>query len=288
MKSVGDNIGNGSGSNHRTFRLLACCSVLLFVSVGLALAQSPQQKAWQILEAGISEKSTDKRAAAAGVLGLIPKDAKAAGMAEKALEDEKPEVRKAAASALGRMEARSSIAKLKKALGDKEASVAMAAAQSLLSFGDPEGYDLYYAVLTGERKTGSGMVDEQLKTFKDPKKMATFGLEEGIGFVPFAGIGYGAFKALTKDDASPVRAAAAKVLVKDPDPRTGQGLLRAASDKRWLVRAAALDAIAMRGDSSLLAGIEPKMSDQRATVRYTAAAAVIRLASLRVAGRARK
>jgi hypothetical protein len=35
--------------------------------------------------------------------------------------------------------------------------------------------------------------------------MTKFGLEQGIGFVPIAGIGYTAVKAATKDNASPVQ-----------------------------------------------------------------------------------
>jgi HEAT repeat protein len=201
-------------------------------------------------------------------------------LAEEALEDQKAPVRLAAASALGQMQAKSSVSNLKQFLGDEDLAVALAAAQSLISLGDTDGYAVYYAVLTGEHKTGAGRVDEQLKTFKNPKKMAQFGFEEGIAFVPFAGIGYGAFKALRKDDTSPILAAAAKVLAKDPDPKSGRALIKATADKHWLVRVAALDAIAMRGDPKLLPEIEPKMYDDKQIVRYTAAAAVIKLGSL--------
>jgi HEAT repeat protein len=112
---------------------------------------------------------------------------------------------------------------------------------------------VYYAVLTGERKTGESLIDEEKKMLNDPKKLATFGFEEGIGFVPFGGLGYGVFKTLTKDDVSPVRAAAAVALAYDPDPKSGEALVKAASDKSWIVRAAALDAIAQRNDPQLIA-----------------------------------
>jgi len=65
----------------------------------------------------------------------------------------------------------------------------------------------------------------------DPRKMAQFGFEQGIGFVPFAGLGYGIFKKLTKDDSSPVRAAAAITLAKDPDPKSGDALVVAVPDR---------------------------------------------------------
>lgn len=111
----------------------------------------------------------------------------------------------------------------------------------------------------------------------DPKKMAKFGFEQGIGFIPIASIGYGAIKALGKDDSSPVRAAAAKILAKDSDPRSGAALVEAASDKSWIVRSAALEALSQRDDPSVLAEIEPKLEDENAAVRLTAAAAVIHL-----------
>ena len=111
----------------------------------------------------------------------------------------------------------------------------------------------------------------------DPKKMAQFGFETGVGFIPFGGLGYGIFKTFTKDDVSPVRAAAAQVLAKDPDPKSGQALVDATTDKSWMVRAAALDALAERGERSLEPKIVGCLDDDKTVVKYTAAAAVISL-----------
>jgi HEAT repeat protein len=121
-------------------------------------------------------------------------------------------------------------------------------------------------------------VAEGMETLQDKKKMAEFGVDEGLGFIPFAGIGYSAVKVLRKDDVSPVRAAAA-ILANDPDPKSGQALVTATSGKSWIVRAAALDAIAKRGDPKLLSGIVPLMFDEKDVVRYNAAAAVIKLSA---------
>jgi HEAT repeat protein len=134
--------------------------------------------------------------------------------------------------------------------------------------------------LTGERKTGNGMVADELKILKDPKKLAKIGIEQGIGFIPYAGIGLEAFETLRADDVSPIRAAAAKMLASDPDPKSGEALVKETSDKSWLVKTAALEAIAKRGDPQLLDGIVPAMMDDNTSVRCTAAAAVIRLDSL--------
>jgi HEAT repeat protein len=198
-------------------------------------------------------------------------------MAQRAFQDQKPEVRAAAATALGLMGAQESIPGLKKALSDKELSVVLAAAHALQVLNDPAGYEVYYEVLTGERKSAEGLVAQGMETLKDQKKVAKLGFEEGLGFIPFADIGFSAAKAVRKDDTSPVRAAAARLLVNDPDPRVGQALVRAASDKSWMVQASALLAIAKRGDPELLNGIVPAMSDKNEVVRCTAAAAVIRL-----------
>jgi len=90
----------------------------------------------------------------------------------------------------------------------------LAAAQALPVLHDPVAYEVYYEVLTGERKSREGLVSQGMETLKDRKKIAEFGFEEGIGFVPYADIGYSAVKAVTKDDTSPVRAAAAKTVVR--------------------------------------------------------------------------
>jgi HEAT repeat protein len=107
------------------------------------------------------------------------------------------------------------------------------------------------------------------------------GLEQGIGYVPFAGIGWDAWRYTHKKDPHPVRAVAATLLAHDPDPKTGTALVKTAlNDKDWIVRAAALEAIAQRGDPSLESKIEMSLFDANSHVRYTAAATVIRLSTL--------
>ncbi|HVP54279.1 MAG TPA: HEAT repeat domain-containing protein [Candidatus Eisenbacteria bacterium] len=245
-------------------------------------AETPKDQAWSVLYAGLSDSSPDKRTTAVQVLGLLPGDYNAKEAALKALGDEKPEVRAAAAQSLGKMKARDTITRLTELVNDKDAGVIMAAAHALIELGDIRGYNVYYAILTGERKSGTSLMDEQKKMLNDPKKMAQFGFEQGIGFIPFAGLGYGAFKMITKDNTSPVLAAAAITLAKDPDPKSGQALGNTATDtkKNWIVRAAALNAIALRGETSLLPFAESGLQDEKEEVRYSAAAAVIHLTDL--------
>jgi len=254
------------------------CVVVLLISASFA-GQTAQQTAWSLLRTGTASKSTQDRSGAVRVLGLIARNRQAKAMAIEALKDPKPEVRAAAAIALGGIGFPSGIPKLKSALDDKDIRVAIAAGHGLLQLKDKSGYEVFYAVLTGERKGGTGLISGGMETLKDPKKLAALGFNEGVGFIPFVGTGYSAIKAIKKDDASPVRAAAAKILENDPDPASAQALIKALSDDKWLVRAAALEAIARRNDPTLLKEIELGLEDDNRLVQYTAAAAVLRLSS---------
>jgi HEAT repeat protein len=258
----------------------------LWMAGALAASATDTDKAWSLLRAAASNKNKDHRTHAIKALGLISRNNRAMKMATKALDDESPEVRAAAADALGHMHAKVAAPRLKKLLeNEKDVAVIMAGARALIAIGDPFGYNVYYAVLTGEKKSGGGLLDDQKKMLHDPKKMAEFGFEQGIGFVPFAGIGIEAVKALRKDDSSPVRAAAARVLADDPDPSTTDALLTAASDKNWIVRAAALDSISRRNDPALADQIQNHLEDGKEEVRLTAAAAMIHLMDLRAGKR---
>jgi HEAT repeat protein len=260
-------------SHLRIFALGVC----LVGFVGQVLAQTPADKPWTTLQAGLADKG-DNRVIAVRVLGLLEKNSKAAKIATAALSDEDADVRAAAASSLGQMHAKSSAPKLEESVkAEQDPGVVMAEARALIALGDDLGYAVYYAVLTGEKKSGGGLLDEQKKMLHDPKKMARFGFEQGIGYIPFASIGLGAIKALTKDDSSPVRAAAARILGNDPDPKSGEALITASSDNSWLVQAAALDALSHRGDPSVIPQIESKLEDDKPAVRLTAAAAIVHL-----------
>jgi HEAT repeat protein len=276
----------------------------LFALASLSLtslaAQTPVDQAWQVLKAGTADKSTDQRVNAYHALGILTGNATALSMAEAGLADPKVDVKAAAIDALGQMGATSAIPKLKDLVKNStESQVVFACANSLFLLKDKSAWEVYYAVLTGEKKSGDSLLASQMKMMKDPKALAQFGFEQGIGFIPFAGAGYSVLKMVTKDDVSPIRAAAAVKLATDPDPKSGEALVAAASDKKWLVRAAVVHAIAKRGDPSLLKAIIPLMGqvskggitgaiesttsigggddDKDGVVRYTAAATVIKL-----------
>jgi len=263
-----------------TLGMLLC----LALSDSGLFAQTPVDRAWATLKVGLAETGGD-RVISVRVLGLLEHNSKAAEIAIAALDDLKPEIQIAAADALGQMQASPALPRLKEHLkADTNAAVAISDARAIIALGDPSGYGVFYAVLTGEKKTGEGLLESQKKMLKDPKQMAQIGFDVGIGFIPFASLGVGAFKTITKDDISPVRAAATRILVKDPDPRSGEALVKACSDKSWLVRAAALDAVSHRGDPSVIPQIEAQLNDDKSAVRYAAAATIIHLEDVRSAG----
>lgn len=70
------------------------------------------------------------------------------------MADSNVPVRAAAAEALGNVGAKSSAPKLVDALKTKDSGVVFAAASALYARGDPRAYEVYYAVLLGERKSG--------------------------------------------------------------------------------------------------------------------------------------
>lgn len=264
--------------------LFCGCGMLSAAQTQTSTAQTPQQpkeQAWSVLKQGLTNSNMDKRKKAVLELGLLPDDQQAVDAAVTALKDDKPDVRAAAAQALGEMSAKSATPQLVDALQDTDVAVILSAAHSLVLFDDERGYNVFYAVLTGQQKSGQSLAEQQKKMLNDPKKLAGLGFQAGIGFIPFGGLGYSAFKLFTKDDTSPVLAAAALTLAKDPDPKSGQALSDAAlQQKKWLVRAAAYDAIAKRGDPSLKGTAVSGLQDEQDEVQYSAAAAVIRLSDI--------
>jgi len=254
----------------------------VFAQTAVPVQPPAAQRAWNLLHEGAAGKSSEHRAAAVRALSLLLGEHRAVALAMKALGDARPEVRTAAASSLGELRATSAIPSLKEALSDKNLTVALAAAHSLIVLKDTaSAYEVYYAILTGDRK-GGGLVSEQMETLKDPKKMALLGFREGIGYVPFGDIGYMAWRAITKDSRAPVRAGAVKALSDDADPITQNMLAQeAVSDKSELVRIAALESIAKHGDPSAVEKIEPAMNDPKYSVKCAAAAAILHLEDMR-------
>lgn len=243
---------------------------------------SPASQSWQVLREGLNDKRFSRRLEAVKALSLITHNRTAQKLAVAALHDENSKVRTAAAATLGQVHATSAIPSLKEALSDKEPSVMLAAAYSLFLLKDKSAYSIYYAILMGDKKTSEGMIQAQLDRLKDPKQMAVMGVQEGLGFVPYGGMGIEAYRQLSKKDTSPVRASAARFLAHDPDPISEDALLQSAlADKSDIVREAALDALAERGDPKCVERLMQNLKDDKTAVRYRTAALIIHLSSVK-------
>jgi len=261
-------------------QLFAVCSLLVLSST-YGGAQDVD-KARGLLRHGTHEKSAERRVAAVRVLGLISQDSQAAQMAENALKDRSPLVRAAAATALGQMHASGADSELKQALNDNDLHVVLAAAHALRQLNDNACYEVYYALLTGERRDNSGLIAQETKILHDPKQVAEMGFNEGIGYVPFASTGWEAVETIMKDrrDGAAAKAALISALATDPDAHTNYALVAESQNANWVIRVAALEAIAKRENPTLLPKIESLLNDSKSEVKYTAAATIIRLGDL--------
>ena len=133
--------------------LAAQASLLFLLNAHAGLGQVPHQQVWTILQSGVTDKNSETKVAAVTVLALIPGDPKAASLAEQALQDTDPDVRKAAATSLGTLKAKGAIPKLREVLKDPDGNVVLAAAHALVMTGSETGYGVYYALVTGQRKS---------------------------------------------------------------------------------------------------------------------------------------
>ncbi len=256
------------------------CAILL-LSFSLPGETDHQKRAWTILDTGRQDKSADKRAEAVTALGLLTGNRKAVELVENALADPVPEVRRAAVITLGDLNSKASVPKLRNILNQSDASVVVAIASVLLKYKDPLGYEIYYEILTGERKVGGGI----LSGLKNKKNLEKMGLQEAVGFVPFGGVGLGAYNYFKDSGNSAVDVAAAAALAVDPDPASKKALVQACFGRKDVISVAALRALAQRGDSSVVNDIQAAMYSGSSSVSYTAAAAVLHLSSLHAAPR---
>ena len=239
-----------------------------------------QKQAWDVLIEGAHTSNLDKRANAIQALGLDIGDPAAVQLAEYGLGDKEAIVRAAAAKALGALGSSDAVPKLQNLVEDKDISVALAVGHALIQLKSDSGYDVYYSVVAGSRKGNRSLITQEMDEMKTPARAIRFAFDQGIGFLPYGGYGMEAVHAWKKRSTAPTRAAAARELAGDPDPRSGQALAKIVSDKNWTVRAAAIEAIAKRGDPALLTDTVRAMSDKKDIVRYSACAAVIRLSRL--------
>jgi HEAT repeat protein len=266
--------------------LIAGLLIFLELSLGTAAQpanQSPEvrDQAWGVLSEGLLHEHASHRMVAVQALSLMTKNRAAERFATRALNDKDAKVRAAAATTLGQLKASRAIPALRKALEDDHVAVVLASAHSLYLLKDKGAYDIYYALMMGDRKSSSGLVQAQLDRLKDPKQMMELGFQEGLGFVPFGGMGYQAFKELTRKGGSQARAASARFLAHDPDQISEDALLQTAlADSSEEVRLAAIDALAERGNPRCIERMTKNLHEEKTAPRYRTAAAILHLADI--------
>lgn len=245
-------------------------------------AVAARRDAWKSLGDGLEEKDSDRRVQAILALGTVGPNLTAVHLVESALQDKNSLVRQAAATTLGKMKSRRSIAKLRTAMDDDSPIVSFAAATALWNMGDKSGQDIFVEVLEGDRKVSQGPVSQGLHTahekLHDPGALAELGASMAAGaFLGPAGMGVTVVADLAKDKDGPARAACARLLAQGMDADSRNTLEDALNDKNWVVRATAAEALATGRSRSSLPKVASLLDDDRSEVRYSAAAAVIRL-----------
>jgi HEAT repeat protein len=268
---------------------LASAAVLLFgLGFPTLIAAQPsalgelREHAWAVLHQGLEHERAAHREAAVEALALMSQDHRAVRYALRSLGDKDFHVRAAAAASLGQLHASQARPALRNALADPEILVVLAAAHSLYLLKDKAAYDVYYALLMGDRKSSNSLLQSQLDRLKDPKQVVELGLREGIGFIPFGGMSYEAYRELRAHSGAPARAAAARFLATDADRISEDALVQTAlADGNEIVRLAALDALAQRGDPGCRERLAKNLaSAEKSAVRYRSAAVILHLSSL--------
>jgi HEAT repeat protein len=256
--------------------------LLFFALAASALAQSPEDQAWQTLERALKDPNPIKRSSAVLAMGVTLPARRSVDLVESALADKDLGVRRSACATLGGYKSKSSLRKLIDALNDPAPEVVLAAAKALYDMGDPAGRQVLIAVLDGDRASASGAVSSSVRDAKlklhDPKALLLLGVNSGAGaFIGPLGAGLPVAESLLKDNQASGKTVAALLLATDNSTESKDALTEALSDKNWTVRAAATRAIALRDIRGLFDTVVPLLADKQPEVQYSAAAAVIRL-----------
>lgn len=242
-------------------------------------------RAWKLLDAAVASEKPSNRSDGLSAISMLASNPRAVKLVIHALSDKNEAVRTLAANSLGGMKSSAAVPALKRAMNDPSPVVSFAAAKSLWKLGDRSGRDIFYAVLTGERKTQPGFITRHINDIKkdvhDPKTLALIGINQASSAFlgPFS-MGFSVLEEYAKDTSSPVEALCANLLAQDATPGTIEQLSFALNDDNWTVRAAAAKALAEIGDRKVMPQLDRMMSsDKEPAARLAAAAAIVKLTS---------
>ena len=263
--------------------ILIVATAAVLASHGLAATDA---QCTEILQRALDAKNPETRARAVAALSLTSGSGPLFDQLVRMLQDKDVGVREAVVASLGDVKSEPATAALKKALEDTVPEVSFAAAKALWARHDPAGRDALLSILEKESKNSSNFFSSQkrqaLRMMHTPRTALMFAAEQGIGFVPFPGVGEGfaSMQGIVGSSGVPGRASAALLLGADQDPATVEGLRDALTDKDPAVRAAAVHSISLRNDPSLKNELEPLLEDGKEAVRLRAAAGYLRLSAI--------
>lgn len=162
--------------------------------------------------------------------------------------------------------------------------MAFAAAQSLVSLGDPTGQAMVVAVMSGQRSGGPGFVvnarREAARRINHPQTMAFAAAAgaAGAAFPPaLPGIAVISYAGRFNGNRDPGDVAAVDSIADDPNPYNVGLLERALGSDRPGVRAEAAKSLGERGNSATIPRLVPLLKDSHLNVRTMAAASIVRL-----------
>ena len=249
---------------------------------------SPDERARDVLKAGVDSKDPGARLQTVIASSLIGSNPEVIGRLEKLLGDKDVAVRVAAVNALADLKARSSIPALQRTLAkDEVPEVAFAAAKALYIFNDAAGKEALNEVFDRRISGKSNAIRKQARDFfgkfRTLKSSVMMVVTEGIGFVPVPGAGAGisALTELLEDPELSTRASVVLLLGRAKTAEADDVLRRAVTDKDWTVRAAAAQTIAQSGRLNLQDQLLPLLDDSKDKVRFRAAGAYLHLSVLR-------
>jgi HEAT repeat protein len=267
---------------------------LIFLVTSTVFGQTPQERAWKVLDQGVHDSNPLKRRQAVAALGPLGSQSRAVALAEAALNDKDVDVRAAACGALAGEKSLTSVPKLQMALADAAPEVIFAAAKALYDLGDSTGRQVLSAILLGDQPDSSAFVSSGVREVKhklhDPGALLLLGLKAGAGIaVPGGGLGVAGAERFMKDGQASGKTIAALLLAGDRTPDSFMALRAGLLDRNWTVRGASAAAIGLRGaeelnaaDATALEGSLALLLDDKAwQVQYPAAATLIRLQAAR-------
>jgi HEAT repeat protein len=240
------------------------------------------QKAKDILLKGVASGNPDTRSLAVMSASLIGDRSEVLTKLYSMLETDKDvPTRITIISTLGSFNNPAVIPALQKALKDPVPEVDLAAALALNNLKQPDGKAFLMDVVEGKQKTSSSFMSSEKRSLARMTHTPTttfLGIVANQFALPGLGSGMESAVGLSADPASMASASVIFALAKSKDdPAVWPPIVAAMQDKEWATRAAAVHAVAMHNDPSLIDKFVPLMDDKKDQVSFRAAAGYLRL-----------